>query len=151
MAAIFRTTFSNAFSWTKMYKFRLIFPWSLFTRVQTRYYLNQWWPSLLTHLYVTLPVWSPGHLNKIGIKTNILYWCELWSPYDIWNATDVISGIILFRQKRFLHQISTTRLLFRNLFQSLVLKGRCGEPRQKARAFLRWILPYIWKKIQWCP
>ena len=51
---------SNAFSWMKMYKFRLIFPWSLFPRVQltiyqhwfrlwlgagqaTSHYLNQWW------------------------------------------------------------------------------------------------------------
>ena len=34
MAAIFQTTFSNAFSWMKMYKFRLKFHWSLFPRVQ---------------------------------------------------------------------------------------------------------------------
>ena len=30
MAAIFQTTFSNAFSWMKMYEFRLKFHWSLF-------------------------------------------------------------------------------------------------------------------------
>ena len=34
MAAIFQTTFSNAFSWMKMYQFRLKFHWSLFLRVQ---------------------------------------------------------------------------------------------------------------------
>ena len=34
MAAIFHTTFSNAFSWMKMFKFRLRFHWSLFPRVQ---------------------------------------------------------------------------------------------------------------------
>ena len=34
MAAIFQTTFSNAFSWMKMYKFQLRFHWSLFLRVQ---------------------------------------------------------------------------------------------------------------------
>ena len=34
MAAIFQTTFSNAFSWVKMYEFRLRFHWSLFPRVQ---------------------------------------------------------------------------------------------------------------------
>ena len=34
MAAIFRATFSNAFSWMKIYEFRLRFHWSLFTRVQ---------------------------------------------------------------------------------------------------------------------
>ena len=34
MAAIFQTTFSNGFSWMKMYEFRLTFHWSLFPRVQ---------------------------------------------------------------------------------------------------------------------
>ena len=34
MDAIFQTTFSSAFSWMKMYKFRLKFHWSLFLRVQ---------------------------------------------------------------------------------------------------------------------
>ena len=34
MAAVFQTTFSNAFSWTKIYKFRLRFHWSLFPRAQ---------------------------------------------------------------------------------------------------------------------
>ena len=34
MAAIFQTTFSNPFSWMKMYEFRLRFHWSLFLRVQ---------------------------------------------------------------------------------------------------------------------
>ena len=60
MAAIFQTTFSNAFSWMKMFKFLLRFHWSLFPRVQltifqhwfrfwlgtdqaTSHYLNQWW------------------------------------------------------------------------------------------------------------
>ena len=60
MAAIFQTTFSNAFSWMKMFKLRLRFHWSLFPRVKltifehwfrlwlgagqaTSHYLNQWW------------------------------------------------------------------------------------------------------------
>ena len=34
MAAIFQTTFSYAFSWMKILKFRLRFHWSLFPRVQ---------------------------------------------------------------------------------------------------------------------
>ena len=34
MAAISQTIFSNAFSWIKMYEFRLSFHWSLFPRVQ---------------------------------------------------------------------------------------------------------------------
>ena len=60
MDAISQTTFSNAFSWMKMFEFRLKFHWSLFPRVQltifqqwfrwwlgavqaTSHYLNQWW------------------------------------------------------------------------------------------------------------
>ena len=34
MAAIFQTTYSNGFSWMKMYGFRLTFHWSLFLGVQ---------------------------------------------------------------------------------------------------------------------
>ena len=34
IATIFQTTFSEAFSWMKMYKLRLKFHWSLFPRVQ---------------------------------------------------------------------------------------------------------------------
>ena len=34
MAAIFLTTFSNAFSWMKMYEFRLRFHWNVFRRFE---------------------------------------------------------------------------------------------------------------------
>ena len=60
MPAIFQTTFSNAFSWMKMFEFRLTFHWILFPGVKltifqhwfrlwlgavqaTSHYLNQWW------------------------------------------------------------------------------------------------------------
>ena len=60
MAASFQTTFSNTFSWMKMYEFHLIFHWSLFLRFKlttfqhwfrkwlgadqaTSHCLNQWW------------------------------------------------------------------------------------------------------------
>ena len=60
MAVISQTTFSNAFSWMKIYEFWLIFHWSLFPRGQltifqhwfrqwlgavqaTSHYLKQWW------------------------------------------------------------------------------------------------------------
>ena len=62
MATIFQTTFSNAFSWMKVFEFQFrTFHWSLFPRVQltifqhwfrkwlgsvqaTSHYVNQWWP-----------------------------------------------------------------------------------------------------------
>ena len=60
MAAILQTTYSNAFSWMKMYKFWLRFHWNFFPRVQITifhhcfrwwlgagqapsHYLKQWW------------------------------------------------------------------------------------------------------------
>ena len=60
MDAVSQTTFSNAFSWMKMYEFRLRLHWSLFLRFEltifkhwfrwwlgagqaTSHYLNQWW------------------------------------------------------------------------------------------------------------
>ena len=70
MDAISQTTFSNAFSWMKMFEFRLKFHWSLFPRVQltifqqwfrwwlgavqaTSHYLNQWW-LVRWRIYVSL-------------------------------------------------------------------------------------------------
>ena len=60
MAAIFQTTFSHAFSWMKMYKFRLRFHWSLFPRVQlagAKPLSEPKMVSLLTHICVTRPQW----------------------------------------------------------------------------------------------
>ena len=68
-------TFSNAFSWMKIYEFWLKFHWSLFLRFQltiyhhwfrywlgavqaTSHYLNQGWPSSLTHIYISQPQWD---------------------------------------------------------------------------------------------
>ena len=70
MDAISQTTFSNAFSWMKMFEFRLKFHWSLFLRYQltifqhwfrywlgavqaTSLYLNQWW-LVYWRIYVSL-------------------------------------------------------------------------------------------------
>ena len=41
MAGIFQTTFSNVFSWMKIFEFRLEFHWSLFVRFQLT--INQHW------------------------------------------------------------------------------------------------------------
>ena len=64
-----RRHFSNAFSWKKMIKFLFKFHWNLFPWVQltisqhwfskwlgaeqaTSHLLNQWWPSLMTNIFV---------------------------------------------------------------------------------------------------
>ena len=70
MDAISQTTFSSAFSWMKMFEFRLKYHWNLFLRVQltifqhwfrqwlgtdqvTSHYLNQWW-LLYQRIYASL-------------------------------------------------------------------------------------------------
>ena len=70
MAAIFQTTFSNGFSWMKMFESLLKFHKHLFLKVQlirklvekmawhrTGHYLKQWWPRLLTRICVTQSEW----------------------------------------------------------------------------------------------
>ena len=54
MAAIFQTTFSDAFSWTKMYIFWLRFHWSLFPRVQLTIF--QHWFRYAHRIIVEHPV-----------------------------------------------------------------------------------------------
>ena len=94
MAAISQTTFSNAFSWMKMFELSLIFHWRLLTRVQltiyqhwfglwlgaekaTSHYLNQRCLSLLTHICVTRPQWVKP-LLKIGHRCIITYQSAMW-------------------------------------------------------------------------
>ena len=85
MAAFFQTTFSNAFSWMKMYELRLSFHWSLFLRAQltifqhwfrywlfayqaTSHYLSQW------RLYYWCIYVSLG-LNEL--KSSTFYTCYI--------------------------------------------------------------------------
>ena len=61
MVAISQTSFSNAFSWMKIYEFRLKFHWSLFPRVQLTIF-QHWFSEpmmvrLPTHICVTQPQW----------------------------------------------------------------------------------------------
>ena len=79
MATISQTVLINAFSWKKISEFQLKCQWSLFWRIQltifqhwfrwwfcavkvTSHYMNQWWPSLLTNICVTLPQWVKIYL-----------------------------------------------------------------------------------------
>ena len=85
MDAISQTTFSNAFSWMKMFEFRLKFHWRLFLRFQitifqhwfrywlgavqaTSHYLNQWW-LVYWRIYA-----SPG-LNELMTCFDLIF---LW-------------------------------------------------------------------------
>ena len=84
MDAISQTTFANAFSWMKMFKFLLKFHWSLFLRAQltifqhwfrwwlgadqaTSHYLNQWWLNYW-RIYASLG------LNELSSIHSLLSW-----------------------------------------------------------------------------
>ena len=77
MAANLQTTLSKAFSWMKVFEFRLKFHWGLFLRVQLsifQLWFRQWLGadqappepmvvSVLTHICVTRPQWVKGLAN----------------------------------------------------------------------------------------
>ena len=89
MATISQTTFSTAFSSMKLFVFWLKFDRSLFLSVQltinqhwfrqfpgaeeaASHYLNQWWPSWLTHTCVTRPHWFN---TWCFAKFRVIGWC----------------------------------------------------------------------------
>ena len=91
MAVILRTTLSKAFSWLKMYGFRLRFHWSLFLGVQLRIFQQWcgWWLGtdhatshflhkllfcLLTHICVTRPqLYNHQYINLVGSDLSIQF------------------------------------------------------------------------------
>ena len=99
MDAISQKTFSSAFSWMKMFEFRLKFRWSLFLRVQltifqhwfrlwlgadqaTSHYLNQWWLDY-RRIYASLG------LNEL-IKSTHSSFDTLRSEQNGWYLADNI-------------------------------------------------------------
>ena len=99
MAAIFQTTYSNAFSWIKMHEFCLRFYWSLFlvpiNNIPALVQIMAWcrpgdkpWSepmmvSLLTHIRVTRPRWVKAWTQSMhSLKTKCLV---------VWSFTSYIS------------------------------------------------------------
>ena len=105
MDAISQTTFSNAFSWMKMFEFRLKFHWSLFPWVQLTIFqsamvqIMAWcrpgdkplsepmMVSLLTHICVTRPQWV-NHTKPIAV---VFTWSEISLWYRIVNHCPLFS------------------------------------------------------------
>ena len=125
MAAISLTTFSNAYSWMKMYEFRLRFHWSLFLKVQltkplhwqwlgadqvTSHYLNQWWlvyrriyASLgLNELKVILLLTNGMELNLFHPVTHPSVCLSIHLPPDLFplynfsNTVETLSSMIYY-------------------------------------------------------
>ena len=67
MAAFSQTTLSNAFSWMKMYKFRLRFHWSLLLRVQLTIFQHWFWYWLGANQATT------HYLNQLWLNYQRIY------------------------------------------------------------------------------
>ena len=95
----FPTTFSNAFSWMKMYEFRLKFHWSWFLRVQltilqfrkwlcavqaTSHYLKQWW-LVYRRINASLGL---NELNRYSIFIRSFAFRVQHLPVPDWSITD---------------------------------------------------------------
>ena len=120
MAAVSQTMFSNAFSWMKMYEFRLKFHWSLFLRLQltifqhwfrywlgavqaTSHYLDQWW-LVYWCIYASLGLnelkglWRAVNVKLLQLTVN------MWGPRYL-GLTRLISWLLMpWRRKEPGHQ-----------------------------------------------
>ena len=117
MANISQATFSNEFSLMKIYKFRLSFHWSFFSRVQfkifqhwfrqwlgvgqpTSNYLNQWWLiywNTLKSVHWFLMAWRPTNNDVVSSHINVV----LTENYSI--------GIRKFDKMKLSHPLFTRR------------------------------------------
>ena len=116
MDAISQTTFPSAFSWMKMFEFRLKVHWNLFLRVQltifqhwfrkwlgavqaTSHYLNQWW-------LVFRRIYASSGLNELTHWKTLFHlgWnIHMYEPHTaggvLWEQAtsflDVTCGIIM--------------------------------------------------------
>ena len=109
---ISQTSFSNAFSVMKMFKFQLKFHWRLFPRVQlpklqhwfrywlgavqaTSHYLNQWWSRLVMHKCVTQSQWGKNiWACFMGCSVYALQTCDNMSELGQ-NQHGAGSGLVL--------------------------------------------------------
>ena len=127
MVAIFIQTFSNAFSWMKMYEFLLRFHWSLLLRVQltifqlwfrqwlgsgqaTSHCLNQWW-LFYWHIYASLC------LNELNVQ-------QKWHLKQDWK-------VVTFRNNPLYTLVTISYFIIQYTFISLnknnVLASTCQE------------------------
>ena len=88
MAAIFQTTFSNAFSWMKRYELRLRFHWSFFPMVQLtiiHHWFRKWiGPSQATSHYL---IWTNAYPGG-GVLPMwwVIHMCHGFDPlFSLWQ------------------------------------------------------------------
>ena len=102
-----QTSFSNAFSWKKLFEFRLKFHWSLFPRAQfpiiqhwfrqwlgavqaPSHYLNQWW-LVYGQIYASLSLVMHIDHQIIPVKACHMFWVKPFSePMMTYHKTNLI-------------------------------------------------------------
>ena len=108
MATVSQTTFSSAFSWSKMFEFRMQFDWSLFLRVQltiSQHWFRQWLGAYQA---------TSHYLNQSGLPYRRVYHCIcVTRPQQVIGiCLDLISpfGSGITEVYNIRHQESTTTL-----------------------------------------
>ena len=118
MAAISQTTFSNGFSWMKIYEFQLKFHWSLFLRVQltifqhwfrwwlgadeaTSHYLNQWW-LVYRRIYASLGLNELTAFSSLKVLKLI---CQMRKGHVPFQYDDVSSWISFGQESNYVAQV----------------------------------------------
>ena len=117
MADILQITFSNAFSAMKIAVFWLKSHWNMFQKAQLRmvlhrfkqwlgtwqatsHYLNQWWPSLVTHICISWPQWfkslAPGGCDS-NFKS-IIFIIQSSSLSGEWHRSSLMRNQHWFRK-----------------------------------------------------
>ena len=134
MAAISERTFSNAFSWMKMYEFQLKFHQSLFLRVQltifhhwfrywlgagqaTSHYLKQWW-LIKWRIYASLGL---NELSKVILSIRVVFFLESTDSLNqIWIKRAMSLGAFNLMSISYSTFITIQKSYFEDLQQNLI-------------------------------
>ena len=124
MDAVFQTTFSNGFSWMKIYEFRLSFHWSLFLRVQlTIHYLNQHW-FVYWRIYASLGI---NELTQIWQYHNHVP--RMTTPEFAYRFIQHLTQWLLMLRRHKYHQqprYKYINLLFATEYSDITLQHQTG-------------------------
>ena len=136
MAAIFQTTFSSAFSWMKMHKFRLSFHWNLLIGSLLEL-LTHWGRDEIDAIRISLQFVPNGPINNIPALVQIMAWRRHFLTYPaiflhtqqchttIWQCQIFFRPALSDRQKN-----SITMILIRHF-------DRCLYFHDQSQRFLR--------------
>ena len=171
MADVSQTTFSNAFSWIKIYYFWLKFDWSLFLRVQltifqhwfrkwlgadlaTSLYLNQWWllywriyASLGLNELIFLVIESYDCINELMLYISVIsLFTKHWINQNLIknNHTAIDLPCCMVGNCGTRYQVTQKATLLYKDFVTKSVNGAWPYPRMTLISFRRIILDVLW-------